>query len=62
MFNVECCKLHDMKFEIFRGMLLIGYPGRFAFFETVCLKMALNFSWGGGGWGGGDVISIEPIV
>ena len=33
MFNVECCKLHDRwSLKFFRGMLLNGDPGGFAFF------------------------------
>ena len=33
MFNVECCKLHDRwSLKFFRGMLLNGLSGGFAFF------------------------------
>ena len=44
-----------MKFELFRGMLLNGDSGGFAFFEADCQERGLNFSFG-------DVTSIEAMV
>ena len=33
MFNVECCKLNHRGLNFFRGMLLNGHPGGFAYFS-----------------------------